>query len=461
MGCFPLTQSLRSNRVRPRGSDLFRLTYATSLVGDDAERVLADIMSAAMKNNPVLDITGTIVYDSVSKILLQVMEGPEDYVCALYDTINADDRCTACKLVRQERSLDMRRYPDYGMALSRSVRGSVSSMLRLAEIPQPGAADCGTPRRENVLFDEHRVRLHCTSQLLATSAEDGRRTRAPTFIMGASVSAQSPTHHHRAQHVRKPYLPTCVFNETPASIRPSRAPPLWATPSLVALSIAAYEPQWFLADLLANAVQYAGPSTRVILHYNCHPADSAPLMALPSRVELNPRCVTVRKFCGSVLRAHVLNLQYIEAHTANDALPQFFVTQASNTRWIRPGWEARVALRGSSIDAETRVKDAPPTPSDGTATLLTHLVAQLSNGSGCYGYIDHEGAYLPYAQARLHPPSFKPHCASLRPRAPAGARLPRGAPDRGGRGGRQAARARRRGGGRFARRARRRARRVT
>ena len=216
-------------------------------------------------------------------------------------------------------------------------------------------------------------------------------------------------------------MPTCIRNTTPSwRFNWTASEQLWRAPALVAVSIAAYEPEWFLLDLLQNAVTFSEPSTRLVLHYNCNPEPirpsstphrgdqpswavleqaSDPFRGLPKRVELNPECVTVRKFCGSILHAHVLNIQYIERRTAPSALPKYIVLQASNSRWIRPGWEAHVARHESSIIATTRVNPSPPVPKEGKGSLLTQLTMQLSNGTSCYSYFDHEGAFLPFDRA--------------------------------------------------------------
>jgi len=185
----------------------------------------------------------------------------------------------------------------------------------------------------------------------------------------------------------------------------------------VALSIAAFEPSWYVADLLENVITHARADTRILLHYNCQGESSSPLSALAAplleRVELNPRCVTVRKLCGSILHAHLLNFQFLEASgTRSDLLPRFFVMQASNQRWIGPGWELHALSRGASVNGSTYVSPNPfkmLSPREQVNfEVIDGTLEQLAGGKNvpCFTYAEHEGAFYPAESVRRFMPAL-------------------------------------------------------
>ena len=54
---------------------LWRISYASELTAietHEAEMILAQIMAAALKNNPALQITGMLYYDTHTRSVLQV-----------------------------------------------------------------------------------------------------------------------------------------------------------------------------------------------------------------------------------------------------------------------------------------------------------------------------------------------------------------------------------------------------
>jgi hypothetical protein len=211
----------------------------------------------------------------------------------------------------------------------------------------------------------------------------------------------------------------------------------------VALSIAAFEPSWYVADLLENVITHARADTRILLHYNCQGESSSPLSALAAplleRVELNPRCVTVRKFCGSILHAHLLNFQFLEASgTRSDLLPRFFVMQASNQRWIGPGWELHALSRAASVNGSVSDESIQPrhlcdspchrrlrfslvqtyvssnpfkmlSPREQVNfEVIDGTLEQLAGGKNvpCFTYAEHEGAFYPAESVRRFIPAL-------------------------------------------------------
>ena len=74
-----------------------RLAYASRsrIAADSAD--MTDIQSAALRNNARLGVTGALYYDGAS--FFQVLEGPENAVALLFDTIRKDRRHTEVALV--------------------------------------------------------------------------------------------------------------------------------------------------------------------------------------------------------------------------------------------------------------------------------------------------------------------------------------------------------------------------
>ena len=92
---------------------LKRITYvsrfAQPLTADELER----LGRAAAEKNESLDVTGVLMVSG--GIFYQVLEGPEEPVEGIYRSIEADERHTDVLLLREERSVDLRFFPDWSM----------------------------------------------------------------------------------------------------------------------------------------------------------------------------------------------------------------------------------------------------------------------------------------------------------------------------------------------------------
>ncbi len=64
--------------------------YMSTAVGDVDDDILFDILSVSQQNNARNDISGLLLFGS--GCFLQVLEGPDDAVGELYDTILSDTR---------------------------------------------------------------------------------------------------------------------------------------------------------------------------------------------------------------------------------------------------------------------------------------------------------------------------------------------------------------------------------
>lgn len=90
---------------------LTQLIYTSQPFGFD-ETMLASILVASRRNNPRADITGCLICRA--DIYLQLLEGPEDAVEALYARIAVDDRHLAVERLLAG-PVETRLFPDWAM----------------------------------------------------------------------------------------------------------------------------------------------------------------------------------------------------------------------------------------------------------------------------------------------------------------------------------------------------------
>ncbi|WP_418153117.1 BLUF domain-containing protein [Litorimonas sp. RW-G-Af-16] len=64
-----------------------------------SEDQVGDILTTSHRNNPAKEITGLLCYDGHR--FLQILEGAEDNIHALYKTIHSDPRHTAIELLHE------------------------------------------------------------------------------------------------------------------------------------------------------------------------------------------------------------------------------------------------------------------------------------------------------------------------------------------------------------------------
>lgn len=90
---------------------ILQLIYASQPFGFD-EAMLAGILVSARRNNPKFDITGCLIVRH--DLYLQLLEGPEAAVDALYDRIAVDNRHLDVRCLVRE-TVDARMFPDWAM----------------------------------------------------------------------------------------------------------------------------------------------------------------------------------------------------------------------------------------------------------------------------------------------------------------------------------------------------------
>jgi len=100
-------------------SKLYNLAYISkNTITGNAERVTSEIeaiLAAAKRNNPSMQITGALLYSG--GYFCQVIEGPEEAVEDLFETIQMDDRHGSVTVLHFE-PIDKRGFGEWAMALA-------------------------------------------------------------------------------------------------------------------------------------------------------------------------------------------------------------------------------------------------------------------------------------------------------------------------------------------------------
>lgn len=97
-------------------TSLFELAYVSRAVERLDQSALEAILRTARTANAKANVTGMLLYRSTA--FLQVLEGPEAAVRALYERIRADRRHFRVRTLI-ERPLDERRFPEWSMGFRR------------------------------------------------------------------------------------------------------------------------------------------------------------------------------------------------------------------------------------------------------------------------------------------------------------------------------------------------------
>jgi len=143
-GCWP------SNR-----GTIHQLIYASTLVDvKDVEHVLADIMSTSFRNDPYVGITGVLSFDSKTREVHQVLEGPKRAVLALFANIQGDARSEGCRIISQTRR-SARLHDSFGLVVAISRRDT-----------DEGTSQLSVARRQSLVAG---LRLEYTSNMKAAA----------------------------------------------------------------------------------------------------------------------------------------------------------------------------------------------------------------------------------------------------------------------------------------------------
>jgi hypothetical protein len=99
--------------------EMYRITYVSKseITGDlhAIKQQVESILSSAMQNNPELGITGALLYSG--GYFCQVIEGEEDNIEELYETIQMDARHSEVTILNYE-AVDDRIFTNWAMAFA-------------------------------------------------------------------------------------------------------------------------------------------------------------------------------------------------------------------------------------------------------------------------------------------------------------------------------------------------------
>ena len=92
---------------------MLSLIYVSTSVKLLSDEELSDILKVSRENNSGKDITGLLLYKDGN--FMQVLEGPDESVEALYKKIEADPRHKDLNILSREQ-ISARQFPGWGMA---------------------------------------------------------------------------------------------------------------------------------------------------------------------------------------------------------------------------------------------------------------------------------------------------------------------------------------------------------
>ena len=100
-------------------SDLYNLAYISknTIKGDEAEvkKQIENILAAAQSNNPAIGVTGALLYSG--GYFCQVIEGEEEVLEELFETIQMDDRHGEVTVLHFD-PIEERGFGEWAMALA-------------------------------------------------------------------------------------------------------------------------------------------------------------------------------------------------------------------------------------------------------------------------------------------------------------------------------------------------------
>lgn len=95
---------------------MLSLVYASSAIKLLSDEALAEILRVSRTNNAQLDITGLLLYKDGN--FIQVLEGPDENVRAVYQKIQRDPLHKSLMLLLEE-PITERLFPDWSMGFQR------------------------------------------------------------------------------------------------------------------------------------------------------------------------------------------------------------------------------------------------------------------------------------------------------------------------------------------------------
>lgn len=110
---------LLDDELRHGGDALpYMLTYCSRAADGLGDADIDRILASARRRNPVLGITGVLVYGS--GLFFQMLEGPRDHVARLMDLLHKDPRHEGIVVLNEMEDVRERLFPDWDMELATS-----------------------------------------------------------------------------------------------------------------------------------------------------------------------------------------------------------------------------------------------------------------------------------------------------------------------------------------------------
>jgi hypothetical protein len=132
---------------------MYHLVYASSATTLMSEQDLIDVLAQAREKNERLGITGILLYRGGN--FLQVLEGPEESVKSVYDSIR-NDRRHAGLILLTEGEIEEREFPHWTMGFQ--------NVSKLTEQDIPGISDFLNEPFSPESFNENPTRVQMILQ---------------------------------------------------------------------------------------------------------------------------------------------------------------------------------------------------------------------------------------------------------------------------------------------------------
>ena len=113
------------------------LAYSSAATRPFSSKDLADLLAVSRKNNEKRGITGMLLY--IDESFFQILEGPEQALHTLYETITRDDRhSNVTKLI--EEPIERRTFSDWSMGYAKATRAELSAIVGLNDFFSRGSS---------------------------------------------------------------------------------------------------------------------------------------------------------------------------------------------------------------------------------------------------------------------------------------------------------------------------------
>lgn len=110
---------LRDDELRHGGDPLlYMLVYCSRAAEGVGDADIARILASARRRNPMLGVTGVLVYGS--GVFFQMLEGPREHVVRLMDLLRGDPRHTGIVVLNEMEDVRERLFPSWDMELATS-----------------------------------------------------------------------------------------------------------------------------------------------------------------------------------------------------------------------------------------------------------------------------------------------------------------------------------------------------